>query len=45
MSDSKSDFSDPSQQRQMALSRWDSEGGAGPTAHNVRAKRYPRTLS
>ena len=30
MSDSKADFSDPSQQRQMALSRWDSEGGAGP---------------
>jgi len=30
MTDSKSDFSDPSQQRQMALSRWDSEGGAGP---------------
>jgi len=30
MSDSKSDFSDPSQQRQMALSKWDSEGGAGP---------------
>jgi hypothetical protein len=29
MSDSKSGFSDPSQQRQMALSRWDSEGGAG----------------
>jgi len=29
MTDSKSDFSDPSQQRQMALSRWDSEGGAG----------------
>jgi len=30
MSDSKSNFSDHSQQRQMALSRWDSEGGAGP---------------
>lgn len=32
MSDSKSNFSDPTQQRQMALalSRWDSEGGAGP---------------
>jgi hypothetical protein len=26
----KSDSLDPSQQRQMALSRWDNEGGAGP---------------
>lgn len=30
MPDSKLGFSDPSQQRQMALSRWDNEGGAGP---------------
>jgi hypothetical protein len=29
MPDSKPGFSDPSQQRQMALSRWDNEGGAG----------------
>ena len=29
MPDRKSDFLDPSQQRQMALSRWDNEGGAG----------------
>ena len=26
----KPDFRDPSQQRQMALSRWENEGGAGP---------------
>jgi hypothetical protein len=25
------DFVDPSQQHQMALSRWDTEGGAGPS--------------
>ncbi len=25
-----SDFNDPALQRQMALSRWDNEGGAGP---------------
>ena len=30
MPDKKPDFADPSQQPQMALSRWDSEGGAGP---------------
>jgi hypothetical protein len=30
MPEKKPDFVDPSQQRQMALSRWDSEGGAGP---------------
>ena len=30
MPDSKPDFVDPSEQRQRALSRWDSEGGAGP---------------
>jgi hypothetical protein len=30
MPDRKPDFFDPSQQRQMALSRWDNEGGAGP---------------
>jgi hypothetical protein len=30
MPDRKPDFMDPSQQRQMALSRWDNEGGAGP---------------
>ena len=30
MSDLKRDLSDPSRQRQMALSRWDNEGGAGP---------------
>jgi hypothetical protein len=30
MSDLKPDSLDPSQQRQMALSRWDNEGGAGP---------------
>ena len=29
MSDLKPDLSDPSRQRQMALSRWDNEGGAG----------------
>ena len=29
MSDLKPDFSDPSRQRQMALSRWENEGGAG----------------
>jgi hypothetical protein len=31
MPDRKPDFLDPSQQRQMALSRWDNEGGAGPS--------------
>ena len=30
MPDSKPDFVDTSEQRQRALSRWDSEGGAGP---------------
>ena len=30
MPDSKPDFVDSSEQRQGALSRWDSEGGAGP---------------
>ena len=30
MPDKKPDFVDPSQQRHMALSRWDNEGGAGP---------------
>jgi hypothetical protein len=30
MPDLKPDSSDPSQQRQLALSRWDNEGGAGP---------------
>ena len=30
MSNRKPDFLDPSQERQMALSRWDNEGGAGP---------------
>jgi hypothetical protein len=30
MADVKPDSLDPSQQRQMALSRWDNEGGAGP---------------
>lgn len=30
MPDLKPDSLDPSQQRQAALSRWDSEGGAGP---------------
>jgi hypothetical protein len=29
MSDLNPDLSDPSRQRQMALSRWDNEGGAG----------------
>jgi hypothetical protein len=29
MPDRKSDFLDPSQQRQRALSRWDNEGGGG----------------
>ena len=29
MSDLKPDLSDPSRQRQIALSRWDNEGGAG----------------
>jgi hypothetical protein len=29
MSDLRPDLSDPSRQRQMALSRWDNEGGAG----------------
>ena len=27
----KPDFAVPSQQHQMALSRWDTEGGAGPS--------------
>lgn len=31
MSDLKRASLDPSQQRQMALSRWDNEGGAGPS--------------
>jgi hypothetical protein len=31
MPDRKPGFSDPSQQRQMALSRWDNDGGAGPS--------------
>ena len=31
MPDRKPDFIDASQQRQMALSRWDNEGGAGPS--------------
>jgi hypothetical protein len=30
MPDSRPDFADSWQQRQMALSRWDNEGGAGP---------------
>lgn len=30
MPDKKPDSLDPSQQRQLALSRWDSEGGASP---------------
>jgi hypothetical protein len=30
MTDEKPDVSDPSQQRQRALSRWDNDGGAGP---------------
>ncbi len=30
MPDKKPDFTDPSRQREMALSRWDTEGGAGP---------------
>lgn len=30
MPDEKPDLLNPSHQRQMALSRWDSEGGAGP---------------
>ena len=30
MADVKRDSLDPSAQRQMALSRWDNEGGAGP---------------
>jgi hypothetical protein len=30
MSGKKTDFIDSSHQRQMALSRWDNEGGAGP---------------
>ncbi len=30
MSDLKPESPDPSRQRQMALSRWDDEGGAGP---------------
>ena len=29
MPDRKPDFIDPSQQRQMAISRWENEGGAG----------------
>jgi hypothetical protein len=31
MREKETDFPDPSQQRQRALSRWDSEGGAGPS--------------
>ncbi len=31
MPDRKTAFLDASQQRQMALSRWDNEGGAGPS--------------
>jgi hypothetical protein len=31
MRDRKPNFIDASQQRQMALSRWDNEGGAGPS--------------
>ncbi len=30
MADFKPDLSDPSRRHQMALSRWDNEGGAGP---------------
>ncbi len=30
MPDRKPKFSDPSRQRQLAISRWDNEGGAGP---------------
>lgn len=30
MSDKSPDFADPSRQRELALSRWDTEGGAGP---------------
>jgi hypothetical protein len=30
MTDDKPKFPDPSEQRRMALSRWDNEGGAGP---------------
>lgn len=33
MSDLKPNFSDPSQQRLLALSRWDNEGGAGLCGH------------
>jgi hypothetical protein len=36
MSDLKSDSLDPSQQRQMALSTWDNEGGAGPRSPQER---------
>jgi hypothetical protein len=31
MPDKKTDFPSPSQQRERALSRWDNEGGAGPS--------------
>ncbi len=31
MPDKRTDLPDPSQQRQRALSRWDNEGGAGPS--------------
>ena len=34
MPDRKSDYADASQQRQMAISRWDNEGGAGPCGPN-----------
>ena len=34
MPDRKPDFIDPSQQRQMATSRWENEGGAGPCGPN-----------
>ena len=46
----KPDFVDPSQQQQMALSRWDTEGGAGPsgpqegsTSGDVQSKVAPLT--
>ena len=35
MPDKKPNFIDPSQQPQMALSRWDNEGGAGPRGPQV----------
>ena len=35
MSDRKPNFIDSSQQRQMALSRWDNEGGAGPSSQGI----------